>query len=163
MDRQASRKRRFCGCEKSQEIGHWGTDVRQRTYLRDIFQQDGAVDGDISPNAEPDEGGDDEQRRVIVRKPKTEAKRAGEEAGQVERPTTTCQDTHGSLVNSHFGRVSEGIIRDGLGDQPTMSDISPQNMAPAVRPALKLVEIFPDWLSSNPISCWTGLRTRPKA
>lgn len=105
MDKQASKKRRFCGC-KSQEVGNSVTDVRQRTYLRDIFQQNRAVDGDISPDAEPDEGGYDQQRRVIIGKPKTEAKRAGEEAGQVERPATTCQDTYGSLVNSHFGRVS---------------------------------------------------------
>lgn len=46
---------------------------------------------------------------------------------------------------------------------PIMSLITPQKNAPAVKPALKLVEMFPLTSFPKPSSCCSGLNARPKA
>ena len=60
------------------------------TYLRDEFQTDSGVDGNVAANAKPHKGCDDEESRVCIAASESNSKGGGDQAGQIKSPLTSC-------------------------------------------------------------------------
>lgn len=123
---------------------------QEALVLGQELEGDGRVDGDVAAHAEADKGREDQEGGVVVGGAQTEAENGGKETCQVECPFTTWVPRQElcSLLRYHVhsetsSKWTRGGQDNSIDNVPTMSLRTPHTKAPAVKPALKQVDMLP--------------------